>query len=69
MMRNLSDLLVSSRVLDNAAKHVMRIGPKIGWKLSAWPKLRNVLPNQTWTMSQAVDLRLHVPAAAESVSV
>ena len=27
--------LVRRRVLDNAANMVMRIGPKMGWKLSA----------------------------------
>lgn len=30
-----SDLLVNSKVFDNAAKPVIKIGPKIGWKLDA----------------------------------
>ena len=43
-----------SKVFDNAAKHVMRIGPKIGWKLSAWAKLRYVFPNQICTINHAI---------------
>lgn len=33
-------ILVSNRVLDNAAKTVIRMGPNNGWKLEAWAKLR-----------------------------
>ena len=40
------DLLVRRSVLESAAKQVIRIGPNTGWKLSAWAKLRYVLPNQ-----------------------
>ena len=32
---NTKNVLVSSKVLDNAAKMVIRIGPNSGWKLSA----------------------------------
>lgn len=30
-----SNLLVNNKVFDNAAKHVIKNGPKIGWKLDA----------------------------------
>lgn len=37
---NAVSLLVSRRVLDSAAKMVIRIGPNSGWKLDACAKLR-----------------------------
>lgn len=60
--------LVNNKVLDKAANMVMRIGPKRGWKLDACPKLRDVLPNQIWTINQAMDLndQLAFPTGAES---
>lgn len=42
----------------------MRIGPKKGWKVDAWAKLREVLPNQIWSISHAMDFMLHLLAAA-----
>ena len=41
------NLLVSNKVFDNAAKPVIRNGPKIGWKLDAWVNDKYVFPNQT----------------------
>lgn len=43
--------------------YVMSIGPKNGWKLDAWAKLRYVLPNQIWSISHAMDLMLHLSSA------
>ena len=58
-----SDLLVRRSVFARAANPVINIGPKIGWKLDAWAKLREVFPNQIWTMSQAMALTVHLSAA------
>jgi len=52
-------LLVNNNVFDSAAKQVMSIGPNIGWKLVASAKLRDVLPNQICTISQAMALTVH----------
>jgi len=41
------NLLVSNKVFDNAAKPVIRNGPKIGWKLDACANDKYVFPNQT----------------------
>ena len=57
------DVLVNNRVFDRAAKHVIRIGPKTLWKLVACANERYVLPNQIWTINQAIDLKVHLFAA------
>lgn len=46
-------------MFDNAAKPVIKNGPKIGWKLEACANDKYVFPNQTWTISHAMDLQLH----------
>jgi hypothetical protein len=61
------DSLVSNSVFASAAKIVIKIGPKTGWKLSACAKLRYVFPNQIWTMSHAVALRVHWPEAVGGI--
>ena len=48
-------LLVNRSVFDRAAKVVIKIGPNSGWKLEAWAKLKDVFPNQIWTMSQEIE--------------
>lgn len=47
MLPRHSNLLVNNIVFDNAAKAVIKKGPKIGWKLDAWVKDMDVFPNQT----------------------
>ena len=51
--------LVKRRVFDSAANVVMRIGPKMGWKLDACAKLKDVFPNQICTISHAIELSVH----------
>jgi hypothetical protein len=60
----MSHSLVKRRVFARQANSVINTGPKTGWKLDAWPKLKYVLPNQIWTISQAMALMLHVSDAA-----
>ena len=47
--------LVKSRVFDKAANVVMRIGPNVRWNDTACWNDKKVLPNQIWTMSQAME--------------
>ena len=56
--------LVKSRVFDKAANVVMRIGPNVRWNDTACWNDKKVLPNQIWTISQAILPTLHVSEAA-----